>query len=182
MGKVTTLYPVAPAQPAYEAPERLNSTHDLSAFDSGSQQLDDWLRRRALRNEANGGSRTYVIRHGAQVAGFYCLANGAVMHAEAPGKIRRNTPDPIPVMVLGRLAVDRRFQGRGLGEGLLRDAILRTAQAAEIAGIRAILIHAKDERARHWYERLGVFMRSPTDPLTLLLPLQEAQAALGLAR
>jgi GNAT superfamily N-acetyltransferase len=173
--------PAAPAGPVFAAPERLSSRHDLSAFDSGSPELDGWLRRRALRNEAQGGSRTYVVCQGAQVVAFYCLANGAVMHADAPRRVRRNMPDPIPVMVLGRLAVDRRFQRQGLGEALLRDAIVRTLQAAEIAGIRAILVHAKDEQARRWYERFGIFLPSPTGPLTLLLPLAEAQAALGAA-
>jgi GNAT superfamily N-acetyltransferase len=150
----------------------------LSAFDSGSPDLDEWLRRRALPNEAKGGSRTYVICHGDDVAGFYCLANGAVLHPDAPGRIRRNMPDPIPVMVLGRLAVDRRFQGQGLGRALVRDAVLRTAQTAELAGIRAILVHARDEQARLWYQRFGFFLPSPTSPLMLLAPLQEVIAAL----
>jgi GNAT superfamily N-acetyltransferase len=181
VGTVTP-HPAAPAQPKFTAPERLTPEHDIGAFDSGSPKLDGWLLRRALRNEAEGGSRTYVVCQGNQVAGFYCLASGAVMHAAAPGKIRRNMPEPIPVMILGRLAVDRRFQGQGLGTGLLRDAILRTTQAAEIAGIRAILVHAKDEQARLWYDRFGFFLQSPTDPLTLLAPLQEAFAALDSTR
>ena len=179
MGTVTPHPAAAPAPPKLTAPERLTPKHDLSAFDSGSQELDEWLRRQALRNEAKGGSRTYVVCHGDQVAGFYCLANGAVIHTDAPGKIKRNMPDPIPVMVLGRLAVARRFQGHGLGRALVRDAFLRTAAAAEIAGIRAILVHAKDEQARLWYDRFGFFLPSPTDSLTLLAPLQEVAAALN---
>src|SRR5687768_12614156 len=177
MGTVTP-HPAAPAQPRFEAPERLTPKHDLTAFDSGSHQIDDWLRRRALRNEA-GGSRTYVVCKGSQLAGFYCLANGAVAHADAPGKIRRNMPDPTPVMVLGRLAVDHRFQRQGLGSWLFRDAILRTMQAAEIAGMRAILVHAKDKDALQWYNSFEFFLPSPTDPLTLMLPLQDAQFALN---
>ena len=170
--------PRSPTPALPTAPQRLDAAHDLATFDCGSPPLDDWLRRRALRNEAEGGSRTYVVCEGVRVVAYYCLANGAVVHAQAPGRVRRNMPDPIPVMVLGRLAVDRRFQGRGLGRGLLRDAILRTVQAAEIAGIRAIVIHAKDETARQWYEdHLGV-LRSPTDPLMLVLPLSLARAAL----
>jgi GNAT superfamily N-acetyltransferase len=168
--------------PLFTTPERLTPEHDLSAFDSGSEKLDEWLRRRALFNEVQGGSRTYVICRGDQIAGFYCLASGAIARESAPGKIRRNMPDPILVVVLGRLAVDRRFQGEGLGQSLLRDAVWRTTQAAEIAGIRAILVHAKDERARLWYDRFGFFLPSPTDPLTLMAPLQEASAALGDAR
>ncbi|MGH6895283.1 MAG: GNAT family N-acetyltransferase [Geminicoccaceae bacterium] len=158
-------------------PERLTSTHVIDHFDSGTPLLDDWLKRRALRNEAEGASRTYVVCRNTRVVAFYCLANGAVLQAGAPGRVRRNMPDPIPVMVLGRLAVDRRFQGRGLGKALLREAILRTLQAADLAGIRAILVHAKDEQARAFYERCG-FLASPLDPLTLMLPLKDARAAL----
>ncbi len=159
------------------APERLTSEHVFEDFDSGHPALDEWLRRRALRNEAEGASRTYVVCQDGRVVGFYCLANGAVLQAGAPGRVRRNMPDPIPVMVLGRLAVDRRFQGRGLGKALLRDAVLRTLQAAHIAGIRAILVHAKDEDARAFYQRCG-FLPSPIDSLTLMLPLKDAHGAL----
>ena len=162
------------------APERLTSTHVVNEFDSGAPQLDDWLRRRALRNEAEAASRTYVVGQGHRVVAFYCLANGVVLQAGAPGRVRRNMPDPIPVMVLGRLAVDHRFQGRGLGGALLRDALLRTLQAADIAGIRAILVHAKDDRAKAFYERSG-FLPSPIDPLTLMLPLKDARAALDIS-
>jgi GNAT superfamily N-acetyltransferase len=160
-----------------QAPERLTSTHLLDDFDSGAPRLDDWLRRRALRNETEGASRTYVVCQDTRVVAFYCLANGAVLQAGAPGRVRRNMPDAIPVMVLGRLTVDHRFQGQGLGRALLRDALLRTLQAAEIAGVRAILVHAKDDRARAFYER-GGFLPSPIDPLTLMLPLKDARAAL----
>ncbi len=167
-----------PRENELRPPERLTPAHELQDFDSGSPRLDDWLRRRASRNEADGASRTYVACQGTRVAAFYCLANGAVLHGGAPGRVRRNMPDPIPVMVLGRLAVDRRFQRRGLGSALLRDAILRTLQAAEIAGIRAIVAHAKDDTAKTFYERSG-FLPSPIDPLTLMLPLKDARAALG---
>jgi predicted N-acetyltransferase YhbS len=158
-------------------PEPLRAGHDLDAFDSGSPQLDDWLRTRALRNESVGASRTYVVCEGVRVMAFYCLANGAVMLTAAPGKVRRNMPDPVPVMLLGRLAVDRSFQGRRLGKALLRDAILRVGQAAEIAGIRAILVHAKDERSRQWYERFG-FLQSPMNELTLMALLRDVRTAL----
>jgi GNAT superfamily N-acetyltransferase len=158
-------------------PSPLNAAHDCTQLDSGSPQLDTWLRERALRNQDAGASRTYVACEGVRVVAFYSLANGAVAHREAPGRLRRNMPDPIPVMVLGRLAVDREFQRRGLGKALLQDAILRTLQAAEIAGIRAILVHAKDEMAQRFYERLG-FIASPANPRTLALPLQDAVAQL----
>ena len=163
--------PGEPPQP----PERLTSNHRLDDFDSGSPLLDSWLRRRALPNEAEGASRTYVVCERARVLAFYSLAHGAVRNAGAPGRVRRDMPDPIPVMVLGRLAVDRRLQGQGLGKALLRDAILRTLQAADLAGIRAILVHANDARARVLYERCG-FLPSPIDPLTLMLPLKDARA------
>jgi GNAT superfamily N-acetyltransferase len=159
-------------------PSPLSAAHDCIRFDSGRPQLDGWLRERALRNQDAGASRTYVACEGPRVVAFYSLANGAVAHREAPGRLRRNMPDPIPVMVLGRLAVDREFQRRGLGRALLQDAILRTLQAAEIAGIRAILVHAKDENARRFYERFG-FLASPANPRTLALPLQDASAQLG---
>ena len=158
---------------AIEPPEKLSATHKLSDFDSGESVLDDWLRRRALHNEKSGASRTYVVCMGKTVVGYYTLAVGAVAHAEAPGRVRRNMPDPLPVMVLGRLAVDKSLQRRGIGKGLLRDAVLRTVQASEIAGIRAILVHAISEPAKRFYEGCG-FMVSPIDPLTVVLTVAEA--------
>lgn len=165
------------SDPEIGAPETLGADHDLSPFDSGTPALDDWLRRRALRNQESGASRTYTICADRRVVGYYALAVGAVAHAEATGRTRRNMPDPVPVMVLGRLAIDAGFQGRGLGRALLRDAILRTLQAAEIAGIRAILVHAISEDARRFYERCG-FQPSPLDPMTLMITLRDAEQAL----
>jgi GNAT superfamily N-acetyltransferase len=110
---------------------------------------------------------------GKKVVGYYTLAAGAITHAEAPGRIRRNMPDPLPVMVLGRLAVDKSFHGQGVGTGLLRDAVLRIVQAAEIAGIRAILVHAISEAAKRFYEKYG-FVTSPVDPLTVMITVSEA--------
>lgn len=159
--------------PTLSTPDKLSSVHDLSQFTCGEPALDDWLRRRAIPNEANGSSRTYVVAVGRRVVGYYALANGAVTHAEAPGRIKRNMPDPVPVIVLGRLAVDQNFQGQGIGTGLLRDAVLRTVQAAEIAGIRAILVHALSEAAKGFYERYG-FVASPVDPLSLMITVAEA--------
>ena len=159
------------------APEKLRPDHDLSSFDSGTPVLDDWLRRRALRNQESGASRTYVIRAGNRVVGYYALAVGAVAHAEATGRTRRNMPDPVPVMVIGCLAVESSHQGRGLGRALLRDAVLRTIQAADIAGIRAILVHAISEDAKRFYERCG-FQPSPLDPMTLMITLRDARQAL----
>ena len=159
-------------------PEKLRPDHNLSDFDSGVRQLDDWLRRRAQQNQDSGASRTYVISDAARVIGYYALANGAVTRQEATGRVRRNVPDPVPVMVIGRLAVDRAYHGRGLGRALLRDAVLRTVQAADIAGIRAILVHAISEEARLFYERCG-FLPSPLDPMTLMVTVADAAESLG---
>lgn len=158
---------------AIGAPEKISAAHDLSGFDSGEPILDDWLRRRAEQNEASGASRTYVVCVDRKVVGYYTLAVGAVAHAEAPGRIRRNMPDPAPVMILGRLAIDKTFHGQGVGTGLLRDAVLRIIQAAEIAGIRAILVHAISGEAKRFYEKYG-FVASPIDPLTVMITVAEA--------
>ncbi len=160
--------------PRLSPPQKLIAAHDISAFDSGEAALDDWLRRRALSNETKGASRTYVVCAMDRVVAYYSLAVGAVAHADAPGRVRRNMPDPLPVMILGRLAVDRSRQKQGLGRALLRDAVLRTLQAAEIAGIRAMLVHAISEAAKAFYLNHG-FQPSPVHPLTLMLPLSEAR-------
>jgi GNAT superfamily N-acetyltransferase len=159
-------------------PEKLSRDHDISKFDSVEPALDDWLRRRALHNEASGASRTYVVCVGRKVVGYYALSAGAIAHGQAPGRIRRNMPDPIPVVVLGRLAVDKGSQGKGVGTGLLRDAVLRTLQAAEIAGVRAILVHAISEAAKRFYEKYG-FVASPVDPMTLMITTAEAVKIIG---
>jgi GNAT superfamily N-acetyltransferase len=155
------------------APEKLTAAHDLSQFRCGEPELDDWLRRRSLQNEESGASRTYVVCAGRRVVGYYALAAGSASHAQTPGRVRRNMPNPVPVMVIGRLAIDLGFQGRGIGSALLRDAVLRTTQAAEIAGIRAILVHAISESAKRFYEKLG-FVPSPADPMTLMITVAEA--------
>jgi len=132
-----------------------------------------------LKNESEGASRTYVLCAGEVVVAYYCLANGAVAQTIATGRVRRNMPDPIPVMVIGRLAVDRHWQSKGIGRAMLRDAILRTLQAAEIAGIRAILVHAISEDAKQFYEKCG-FTASAIDPMTLMVKVNDAIVSLGL--
>ena len=156
------------------APEPLNADHRLDSFSCGQETLDAWLKARAHKNERGGASRSYVICEGKTVVGYYALAVGSVIAAEAPGKVKRNMPDPIPVMVLGRLAIDQTQQGKGLGPALLRDAIFRTLQAAEIGGIRALLVHAIDEAAARFYEHHG-FIRSPIEPATLMITLSDAR-------
>jgi GNAT superfamily N-acetyltransferase len=164
--------------PELSAPEHLTPAHDVSAFDSGVPDLDDWLKKRALANEDTGASRTYVVCASGRVVGYYALATGSVTHVQALGRVRRNMPNPVPVMILGRLAVDRAWQGRNLGSSLLRDAVLRTLQAAKIGGIRAILVHAISEEAKRFYQRHG-FGVSPVDPLTLMITMAEAEKALS---
>lgn len=127
-----------------------------------------------MQNETSGASRTYVVCAGKRVIGFYCLAAGAVGRMKAPAGVKRNMPDPIPVMVIGRLAVHKDYQHRGIGSALVRDAILRTIRVSEIAGIRAILVHAKTDAARQFYEGLG-FRASPTEPLTVMITVEEAR-------
>jgi GNAT superfamily N-acetyltransferase len=163
---------------AVSAPAHLTDQHDVSAFDSGVLELDAWLKRRALQNEASGASRTYVISAGGRVVGYYALATGAVAQQGATGKVRRNMPDPIPVIVVGRLAVDRQYQGQGLGSALLKDALLRTLNAASIAGIRVVLLHAISDEAKRFYEKAG-FSASPVDPMTMMITLADVEKALG---
>jgi len=160
------------------APAPLTDEHDPSGFQSGETTLDEWLRRRALANQVSGASRTYVVAHERAVVGYYSLASGAITLVEAPTRLRRNMPDPIPMIVLGRLAVDRTWQGRQLGHLLLRDAILRTEQAAAIIGVRGLLVHALSPNAKRLYEANG-FRESPNRPMTLLITLQDARAALA---
>jgi GNAT superfamily N-acetyltransferase len=162
----------------FSAPELLVAAHDTSAFDCGVHALDEWLKRRALVNQMSGASRTYVISREQVVVGYYALAAGGVAHAEAPGRMRRNMPDPIPMMVLGRLAIDRSIQAQGLGHGLLKDAVLRVVQAAHIVGVRGVLVDAIDETARAFYEKYG-FRRSAALPLKLMITLEEAQRAVA---
>ena len=160
------------------APEHLTAAHDVSAFDCGVVDLDEWLKKRALANEQTGASRTYVVCAGGRVVGYYALASGGVAQVQAPGRVRRNMPNPLPVMIVGRLAVDRTWQGRSVGRSLLRDAVMRTVQAAKIGGIRAILVHAISEDAKRFYERYG-FQSSPIDPMTLMITVAGAKKALS---
>ncbi|RWF48088.1 MAG: GNAT family N-acetyltransferase [Mesorhizobium sp.] len=153
------------------APTPLAENHDLGLFQSGTESLDQWLRRRARANQVSGASRTYVVAEGTHVVGYYCLSSGGLDLAEAPGIVRRNMPDPIPMVVLGRLAVDGSWQGKGLGAALLQDAVLRAGQAATILGIRGIFVHAISDEAKAFYEHYG-FAASPKNPMTLVLSLK----------
>jgi GNAT superfamily N-acetyltransferase len=160
-----------------EAPEPLTEHHEVAGFTCGEPSLDDWLHRRALKNQAEGASRVYVVTDGtSRVIAYYALAAGSVSRAEAVDRVGRNMPDPIPAVVLGRLAVDQAHAGRGLGRALVRDAILRTVQAAESIGVRAMLVHALNDRARGFYLGLD-FSPSPLSDLTLMMTLDHARSA-----
>jgi predicted N-acetyltransferase YhbS len=163
---------------ALTAPQPLAPDHELEAFDCGVAALDEWLKRRARRNEAEGASRTFVICAAGRVVGYYSLAAGSILHSVATGKIRRNMPDPVPVLLLGRLAVDRGWHGKGLGADLLSDAVIRAVGAAETVGVRAILVHAISEEAKTFYEKHG-FRASAIEPMTLMITIEEARRVLG---
>jgi predicted N-acetyltransferase YhbS len=152
-------------------PEPLASEHQIDAFDCGEPVLDEWLRKRALGNQASGASRTFVVADASgRVTGCYALAAGAVAHETATSAVRRNMPDPVPVLVLGRLAVDRQVQGTHLGAALLQDAVKRATTVAADAGVRALLVHALSEPAKRFYERYG-FQSSTAHPMTLMMRL-----------
>lgn len=154
-------------------PEPITTAHNVESFACGVPVLDEWLKRRALKNESSGASRTFVVCSNDQVIGYYALATGSVGHRDTPGKVRRNMPDPIPVIVLGRLAIDERWQHAGLGRSLLRDAILRTLSVSQQAGVKTLLVHTLSEDAKQFYLRNG-FLVSPLDPMTLIISLQDA--------
>ena len=154
------------------APQPLQTEHIIDGFDCGRESLNEWLSRRARRNETAGDSRTYVVCDAdGRVAAYYCLAAGQIIRAEAPKPITRNAPDPIAVIILGRLAIDRRYQGQGLGSAMLRDAAYRAKNGAQIIGARALLVHALDDLAEQFYMAHG-FTPSPVAPLTLMLPFK----------
>lgn len=153
------------------APAPLASTHQLEAFSCGEPTLDDWLKRRALINQTSGASRTFVAANDQlRVYAYYALAAGAVAHQDAIRKVRQNMPDPVPVLILGRLAVDQQAHGLKLGGALLQDALKRSLMVAQNTGVRALLVHALNDRARTFYQHYG-FQASPINPMTLMLPL-----------
>lgn len=164
------------AAPRLSAPVPLTAEHDLSAFDCGEPALNEWLQRRALKNESRF-SRTYVVCEGKRVVAYFCISAGAVERAAAPGKVRRNAPDTIPVSVIGRLAVSRGRAGEGLGADMLSDALRRIAVASQSIGIGAVLVHAKDEAAKRFYMNCAEFIEYPTDSRTLFLPIETVVAA-----
>ena len=168
MGEVSALRPTEP----------LADHHEIGDFRSGETSLDDWLKRRARTNQVGGASRTYVLCEGHRVIAYYALASGMITAELTPGRFRRNMPNPIPVAVLARLAVDIEWHGKGLGRALFRDAAGRVAQAAEAIGIRGIVVHAISEDAKKFYLALG-FDASASEPMTLMVTLSDIRAALS---
>jgi len=159
------------------APEPLNPDHDTTGFDCGVASLNSWLQRRAAANQVSGASRTFVVCEGSKVVGYYALASSAVAPAAAPGRFRRNMPDPVPVVVLGRLAIAISHHGQGLGRALFQDAAQRVIHAADAIGIRGLVVHALSDEAKAFYVRLGLD-ESPLDPMTLMVTVADLQATM----
>lgn len=161
------------------AVEKLRADHDSSAFACGTTALDAWLKRFALQNQAAGASRTYIVHRANRVVGYYALAAGSVESRKAPDRVSRGLArHPVPVVILARLAVGEDEQGSGLGRALLKDALLRIADAADVIGVRAVLVHAKDEQVRRFYERFDC-EPSPIDRLQLFLLVKDLKRAVG---
>ena len=160
------------------APVPLTAGHDHTQFDCGNPALNDWLQQRALKNESRF-ARTYVVCEANRVVGYFCISAGAAERAAAPGKLRRNAPEPIPVAVIGRLAVSKEFAGRGLGADMLADALHRIAAASQTIGIAAVLVQAKDNAARGFYLACAEWLEFPADSRTLFLPIETVAAGFG---
>ena len=158
-------------------PLPISIDHDFVDFNSGEPSLDEWLKKRALKNQGSGASRCFVLCERKKVIGFYSLSAGAICHESAPKSIRRNMPDPLPVLLLGRLAIDINYHNEGLGSALLRDAMIRTVSVASDAGIFAILVHSLSEQAKRFYLSRG-FVESPLQPMTLMMTLETVRSIL----
>ncbi|MGM0485511.1 MAG: GNAT family N-acetyltransferase [Planctomycetota bacterium] len=160
---------------ALEAPVPLKRGHKCDEFDCGSPPLNEYLTRFAWSNQESGAARTYVACRGKRVVGYYSLAFGGVEHETASPRVRKGLArHPIPIMLLARLAVDVTEQGQGIGKGLLKDALRRTLQAADIGGLRAVIVHATDAQAKAFHERFG-FEPSPVDELHWMLLLKDVR-------
>lgn len=165
----------------FDPVQKIAATHEVASFDCGNPALNQFLQRFALINQKANSAQTYVIceRSSATVVGFYSLAVGSVEPSAAAARTTKGLArHPVPVMILARLAINRKHQSAGLGRALLKDALLRTAQAADIAGIRAVLVHAKDDAARNWYLKWG-FEPSPSDPYHLFLLIKDLRAIIN---
>jgi GNAT superfamily N-acetyltransferase len=159
-------------------PSPITADHQLINFDSGELALNDWLEKRALKNQASGASRCFVVCAGLEVIGYYSLSAGAISQEAAPKAMRRNMPDPLPILLLGRLAVDKRYHNQGIGQALLRDAMLRAVNVAGEAGVFAVLVHALTDSAKQFYLSRG-FIESPLQPMTLFMTLATIRSILA---
>ena len=159
---------------AYRGPELLSDFHDAEGFDCGDETLNNWLRRRAGRNQREGSSRTWVVAQADRVVAYYASSTAVVARSEATRRAARNQPDPLPAMLLGRLAVDLDYQGEGLAAALLKHFLLTALEVAELTGLRLVLVHAKDEQTSSFYRHFG-FEPSPIDDLTLMLLTKDIQ-------
>jgi GNAT superfamily N-acetyltransferase len=160
----------------YSTPRPISADDDTSSFSSGDSALDEWLKRYALVNHTAGAARVFVTLRDTQVVGYYALAATSIMRDDATERAAKAMPQPVPAILLGRLAISQKEQGHGLGKHLLRDAVTRTLLAAEAIGVRVLLVHAVSEDARQFYLHFG-FEPSPTDPLHLMLLLKDARQA-----
>lgn len=160
---------------SFVAPAPLNDGHLLDEFACGTSSLDEWLLRRAMANQNSGASRIFVLCKDCKVVAYYALASSSIACADAAGRFRRNMPDPIPVITLARLAIDRSLQGQGIGRALVRDAALRVIAAADLIGVRGMIVHAISDDAKQFYLRCG-FLQSPTSEMTLMIPLADLKA------
>jgi len=158
-------------------PELLTQLHDTNEFSCGKEVLDNWIKSQALKNQTNRGSRTFVITSQNQVVGYYALASGAVERIQVSSNIARNMPNPIPVIILARLAVDYHFKGLSLGKGLLKDALLRSVNVANQIGVKAVLVHALDKEAVAFYEKFG-FQSMPEQENTLMISISNIEKLL----
>jgi GNAT superfamily N-acetyltransferase len=159
---------------AYAGPELLAGEHLLEGFDCGSRALNDWLVQRALRNQSSGTSRTWVVveRATGHIVAFYASSTASILRSAAPKRMGRNQPEEMPAILLARIAVDSRHQGQGLGAALLKHFMLKAMEVSQSVGVRVLLIHAKDENAKNFYEHYG-FVESPLDPLVMMMLLAD---------
>ena len=159
-------------------PSSITADQDLTSFDSGEPSLNEWLKRRAFKNHVTGASRCFILCAGADVIGYYSLSAGAISHEAAPKAMRRNMPNPLPVLLLGRLAVDQRYHNQGIGQALLRDAMLRAVNVSSDAGVFALLVHAISDQAKQFYLSRG-FVESPLQPMTLFMTIETVRSILA---
>lgn len=159
-------------------PAPITADQELTNFDCGESSLNEWLKKRGLKNHVAGASRCFVVCAGAEVIGYYSLSAGAISHQAAPKAMRRNMPNPLPILLLGRLAVDRRYHNQRIGQALLRDAMIRAVSVASDAGVFALLVHALSDQAKQFYLSRG-FVESPLQPMTLIMTIETIRSILA---